>query len=275
MEDGRPTLAPRSRPRSSLRLSAPARAPNTPRIFGPSAGRPNRRRASAARHRTRALGDRPADDPVLRRPRARRSYERKTRSANGAASRLARPRCASASVSAVGSASSPPRAPSARRRSLRRRGRRPAAAASRIRRLSRTAPPARTSDRTSSTPGLPRQPRDAEGVELEPRFRHEARLNAIRRPCERHGRSAIAQRLRRLRLPGSTCPAVPPAAIRHLSPGCSAIVARDVKEDAHAGEADDEARPAVRHERQRDPGQRRDAQHGRDVDRPPGRRRAS
>ena len=44
------------------------------------------------------------------------------------------------------------------------------------------------------------------------------------------------------------------------------MVARDVKEDAHAREADDEARAAVGHERQGDPGQRRDPHDRGDVD---------
>src|SRR5919197_5452535 len=39
---------------------------------------------------------------------------------------------------------------------------------------------------------------------------------------------------------GRTCPAVPPAAIRHLGDGCDAMVDGDVKEDADGGEADDE-----------------------------------
>ncbi len=41
----------------------------------------------------------------------------------------------------------------------------------------------------------------------------------------------------------------------------------DVKEDADADERDDEAGPAVGHERQRDSGQRREPQHSREVDR--------
>src|SRR5437773_6473651 len=64
---------------------------------------------------------------------------------------------------------------------------------------------------------------------------------------------------------GSTCPAVPPAAIRHLS--CRSPIPRDVKEDADRDELHHEARPAVRDERQRDPGQRREPEDGRKVDR--------
>jgi hypothetical protein len=40
----------------------------------------------------------------------------------------------------------------------------------------------------------------------------------------------------------------------------------DVKEDAHRSERYDEARPAVGHEGKRDPGQRREPEHGRQVD---------
>src|SRR5947209_19745750 len=58
---------------------------------------------------------------------------------------------------------------------------------------------------------------------------------------------------------GRTWPPVPPAAITHASSRFPCITARDVKEDADRAEHDDEARPAVGDERQRDPGQRRDA----------------
>ena len=44
------------------------------------------------------------------------------------------------------------------------------------------------------------------------------------------------------------------------------MVARDVKEDADAGEPDDEARAAVGDERQGDARQRRDAHDGRNID---------
>jgi hypothetical protein len=40
----------------------------------------------------------------------------------------------------------------------------------------------------------------------------------------------------------------------------------DVKEDAHRSERDDEARPAVGDEREGDPGQRSEPEHGREVD---------
>src|SRR5215204_1120895 len=64
---------------------------------------------------------------------------------------------------------------------------------------------------------------------------------------------------------GSTWPAVPPAAIRHLSSCCSAMPC-DVKEDAHRSERYDEARPAVGDERERDSGQRSEAEHRREID---------
>src|SRR6266545_5835143 len=64
---------------------------------------------------------------------------------------------------------------------------------------------------------------------------------------------------------GSTWPAVPPAAIRHLSARTSAMSC-DVKEDAHRRERDDEARPAIGDERKRDSGQRREPEHGGEID---------
>src|SRR3954471_5306975 len=65
---------------------------------------------------------------------------------------------------------------------------------------------------------------------------------------------------------GSTCPAVPPAAIRPLR--ClSSATRRDVKEDADGEELHHEARAAVGDERQRDSGQRSEPQHRREIDR--------
>src|SRR3954471_9712575 len=63
---------------------------------------------------------------------------------------------------------------------------------------------------------------------------------------------------------GATGPAAPPAAIRHLScrPRSTAV---DVKEDAHGQQVDHEAEAAVRDEGERDPGQRREAEHCREV----------
>src|SRR5918992_5420177 len=65
---------------------------------------------------------------------------------------------------------------------------------------------------------------------------------------------------------GPTWPAVPPAAIRHASSGWGALIDRDVKEDADGREQDDEARAAVRHERERDPRERREPEHRAEVD---------
>src|SRR5437016_11997024 len=66
---------------------------------------------------------------------------------------------------------------------------------------------------------------------------------------------------------GATCPAVPPAAIRHRTFRlCCSMPAGDVKEDPHAQEPDNEARAAVGDERQRNPGQRRQAEDGGEVD---------
>src|SRR5262249_12207453 len=65
---------------------------------------------------------------------------------------------------------------------------------------------------------------------------------------------------------GSTWPAVPPAAMRHRSSRCSCIRAGDVKEDADGQQRDNERRTAVGDEREWDPGQRREAENGREVD---------
>src|SRR5919197_2190946 len=61
---------------------------------------------------------------------------------------------------------------------------------------------------------------------------------------------------------GRTCPDVPPAAIRHRSSPRSRMATGDVKEDAHRGELDDEAGAAVRDERERNPGERREPEDG-------------
>ena len=133
----------------------------------------------------------------------------------------------------------------------------------RIRRHARGARNARATARPSAGVGRRSGP-DPERVELEARLRNEPRLGAIRRPGEGHLDAACAS-ASATASDGSTWPAVPPAAIRHLSSRCSAMSC-DVKEDAHRGERDDEARPAVRDEWERDPGQRREAQHCSEVD---------
>ena len=66
---------------------------------------------------------------------------------------------------------------------------------------------------------------------------------------------------------GMTWPAVPPAAITHRSCDCEPITASDVKEDADGGEHDDEAGASIGHQGQRDSGQRREPDDGRQVQR--------
>src|SRR5581483_7204150 len=66
---------------------------------------------------------------------------------------------------------------------------------------------------------------------------------------------------------GARCPTVPPAAIRHRSSLCSGMATSDVKEDPDGQGGYDEARPAVRHERERDAGERREPEHCGEVDR--------
>ncbi len=115
---------------SSFRLRAPWLPPKTSST-GPSDGQLERRRPSSLRRGSGPRRDGSTGDAELRRPSDPSiGKARNTRRANGAASRLARPRCASASVSAARDAlASRPRAPSGRRRSRRRRARRPAAGA--------------------------------------------------------------------------------------------------------------------------------------------------
>src|SRR5215208_939053 len=65
---------------------------------------------------------------------------------------------------------------------------------------------------------------------------------------------------------GITCPAVPPAAIRHRTSRLRCIAAGDVKEDSNRQERHDEARASVRDERQRDSGQGGETENGGEVD---------
>src|SRR5581483_2052759 len=83
--------------------------------------------------------------------------------------------------------------------------------------------------------------------------------NVTRTPRKRSA-SAIAS-------DGARWPTVPPAAIRHRSCLCRSMATGDVKEDAHGEESDDEARPAVGDERERDAGERGEPEDGREVDR--------
>ena len=118
------------------------------------------------------------------------------RRANGAASRFASPRCASASVSAVGMrsveaantigpATNPP--PPSTTSGLR--AAQDAAAGARRR--------AREQQRAGERDRRPaREAGDAEGVELVAGFRNETRFDAIRRPGERHVYAALRQRVR-------------------------------------------------------------------------------
>src|SRR5437660_2115829 len=65
---------------------------------------------------------------------------------------------------------------------------------------------------------------------------------------------------------GTTCPAVPPAAIRHRNSRPCSIPGRDVKEDAHGKERDHEAGAAVRDEWKRNPRERRQPENRSEVD---------
>src|ERR671923_382248 len=119
---------------------------------------------------------------------------------------------------------------------------------------------ARPSARASRGPGRRGKPSTRKRSTSNPAEarRGESRLDANRTAAPRALRaSAIASA-------GRTCPAVPPAAMRHLS-CCCAMARGDVKEDSDGGEADDEARAPVGHERKRDSGQRGEPHHSAHV----------
>ena len=147
------------------------------------------------RHRLRARGIGRPTTRYFAPPRVSSGYARKTRFANGAASRFARPRCASASVSAagmrivaaastIGPATKPPPPSTTSGRRCRR-----------IARHARGADPASRSARASSTDGRRGSPVIAERVELVAGLRNEPRFDAIRRPGERHVYAAARQRV--------------------------------------------------------------------------------
>src|SRR5262245_30577089 len=191
--------------------------------------------------------------------------ERNTRSANGAASRLASPRCASASSSASGircacAASAtgpatyppPPRTTSGRRRRT-------------IVRHFGTAAAASATAFTSRRPGRRGSPstrncsnsKPAAGTSVASARSAPAKTTSAPRALSD---SATASA-------GITCPAVPPAAIRHTGWRFDCcMVDGDVKEDPDGGQHDDQTRPAVGDERERDPGQRREAEDGGEID---------
>src|SRR6478672_5086517 len=229
-------LSPKASTASSFSERAPARAPATSST-GPSAGRPNRARASS-RGTGRALSG-------IARPvttyfgglRPGIGYERRTRLANGAARRLARPSSASGWRLA------------------------------RIRSHAAGAANARSAARACSIPGRRGRPLTRNVSSSKP-------ASGTSRASARSGDPANVTRAPRSRSAcptasaGRTCPAVPPAAIRNTGASCSrSCIARDVKEDSDAGERDHEARAAIRDERQRNPGQRGEPHHGREIDR--------
>src|SRR5206468_3776775 len=136
-----------------------------------------------------------------------------------------------------------------------------------MRRQANGARPASTSERTRAMPGRRGNPEmrkvsssnPASGTSLaSTRSGDPANVTVTPRP-----RSASATAS-----DGSTWPAVPPAAIRHASLlGDDPVIHRDVKEDPDRAEEAGEARASVGDERQRDAGQRREPENGREVDR--------
>src|SRR6478609_4527108 len=66
---------------------------------------------------------------------------------------------------------------------------------------------------------------------------------------------------------GRTWPAVPPAAITHRICDCEPVTATDVKEDADGGEDHDDAGASIRHQGQRDSGQRCEPDDGGEIQR--------
>src|SRR5688500_6277181 len=133
-----------------------------------------------------------------------------------------------------------------------------------MRRQARTAPAARIAARTCPIPGRRGRPEISKGSNSKPASGTSLASNRAGDPANvttaPRARSASATASA-----GSTCPAVPPVAIRHTG-RASAIVAGDVKEDPDGGEPHNEARAAVGDERQRDPRERRGAHDGREID---------
>src|SRR5712691_6922371 len=192
--------------------------------------------------------------------------ERKTRSANGAARRFARPRWESASVNADGirrvqAASTigpatyppPPRTTFGRRRA-------------RISRHASGARPASASARRRARLGSRGNPAIENGSNWYP-------ASGTSCASTRSGDPAKVTRTPRLASAsatasdGSTWPPVPPAAITHASSPFDCIRAPDVKENPRRAESCDQTRASVGDERQRDARERRDREHGREVDR--------
>src|SRR5918996_133061 len=142
---------------------------------------------------------------------------------------------------------------------------RPAIGYARYTRRARGARAARTSARSRASPGRRGKPETEKVSSSKP-------ASGTSRDSTRSGDPAnvtVAPRSRSASATaraGRTCPAVPPAAIRHTGPDDLSIDG-DVKEYPDPGEQHDEARPAVGDERQRDPGERSDAEDGRQVDR--------
>ena len=152
-----------------------------------------------------------------------------------------------------------------RRRSLRRRARRPDAAW-------RGCGSTRTAHAPHGRARARVRRRDVEETPRSRTYRARSRLQepaATRRDLATRRTSPLTPRSRSASATasaGRTCPAVPPAAIRHTSLDDFAIDG-DVKENADSGEEHHEARAAVGDERQRDPGERRDPEHGREIHR--------
>ena len=253
---------------SSFRLRAPGEPPNTSST-GPSCGQPEERAAPrlATTGRERAGIGRPVTR-YFAPSRPAIGNARNTRRANGAASRFASPRCASASISAAGIRCR-------RRGEHHRPGDVPAAAEHdvgpppREDARARDGAPGRRAAARAQEPsdGPPRQPGDPERVELVARLRDELRFDAIRRPGERHLCAAPLQRLRDRQRRRDVSGRPPGRDQARAAFARDAIAAADVKEDADRGERDHEARAAVGDERQRDSGQRREPEHGGEVDR--------
>ena len=194
-----PDLARTPRPPVSFSERAPASAPATSST-GPSGGSSKISRASSFGIAARAGGDRPADDAVARAVRARRAGRRGTRASRTAARAGSRARGARRPRRAPpGCASSRRRAPSARRRSRRAPKTTSGRRRRRIARHARGATPGAVERAEERRRRLPREAADRERVELVAGVRNEPRLDAIRRPGERHEHAARPSAPPRLR----------------------------------------------------------------------------
>src|SRR5664280_2268492 len=258
-------LSPKRSTTSSFSARAPWLPPATSKT-GPCRGSPKRSRACACSGESERSGTGRPVTRYLRFVPPSTGNARKTRRANGSASRFARPRCASASLSAAGIRFSqaartigpatyppPPKTTSGFRRAS-------------IRRQEKGATSACASPRASFSPGRREKPE----LRKESKAKPASGTSSASIRSDEPAKETTAPRFSSASATASAgmrCPAVPPAAIRHLRGRCFSMIHRDVKEDAYRHEGDNKAGASIGDKGKRDPGQRNKPEHGREIDR--------